>query len=106
MYVIEAIDADDDDEDDLQSFYDRMTDNIQERLQALIRRFQQAGLNAQPEIIVGHKARTIVQYTVTESVDLIIMPSVRVDLRHPDVGLNSVSHHVSMLCQCPVMLIK
>jgi len=104
MYVIEAIDSDE--EDDLESFYAEVEDNVRERLQSLIRKFQQVGLMAQPEIVVGHKARTIVQYTVTESVDLVVMPSQRVDLQHPEKGLNSLSHQVSLLCQCPVMLIK
>lgn len=105
MYVIEAIDSNEV-EDDLESFYAEVEDNIRERLQLLIRRFQQVGLMAQPEIVVGQKARTIVQYTVTESVDLVVMPSQRVDLQHPEKGLNSISHQVSLLCQCPVMLIK
>lgn len=104
MYVIEAIDSDE--EDDLESFYTEVEENIRERLQSLIRQFQQVGLIAQPEVVVGQKARTIVQYTVTESVDLVVMPSQRVDLQHPEKGLNSLSHHVSLLCQCPVMLIK
>jgi nucleotide-binding universal stress UspA family protein len=104
MYVIEAIDADD--EDDMQSFYTEVEDRIRDRLQSLIQRFQQVGLAVSSEIVVGHKARTIVQYTATESVDLVVMPSRRVDLQHPEKGLYSLSHQVSLLCQCPVMLIK
>ena len=104
IYVIEAIDAEE--EDELQAFYAEVEDTVRERLQSLIRRFQHAGLMARPEIVVGHKARTIVQYTATESVDLIVMQSERVDLQHPEQGLNSLSHQVSLFCQCPVMLIK
>ena len=104
MYVIEAIDAGD--EEELTSFYAEVEDKVRDRLQSLIRRFRQAGLMARPEIVVGHKARTIVQYTATESVDLIVMQSERVDLQHPEPGLNSLSHQVSLFCQCPVMLIK
>lgn len=104
IYVIEAIDTDD--EEELKSFYAEVEDSVRERLQSLVRRFQQAGLMARPEIVVGHKARTIVQYTATESVDLIVMQSERVDLQHPEQGLSSLSHQVSLFCQCPVMLIK
>jgi nucleotide-binding universal stress UspA family protein len=104
IYVIEAIDAED--EDELQSFYAEVEDTVRERLQTLIGRFQQAGLVARPEIVIGHKARTIVQYTATASVDLIVMQSERFDLQHPELGLNSLSHQVSLFSQCPVMLIK
>lgn len=104
IYVIESIDAGD--EEELKSFYAEVEDSVRERLQTLVRRFQQAGLMARPEIVVGHKARTIVQYTATESVDLIVMQSERVDLQHPEQGLSSLSHQVSLFCQCPVMLIK
>ncbi len=103
MYVIEAID---DEEDDLESFYAEVEGRVRDRLQRVMNQFEQAGLTVRPEIVVGRKARTIVNYTVTESVDLIVMSSERVDLQRPETALNSLSHQVSLFCQCPVMLIK
>lgn len=107
MYVIEAIDADEDEDDNgLQSFYAELEAGIREHLATLSERFVAAGLSVQSEIVVGHGPREIVQYSASESVDLIVMRSHRVDLNRPFEKLTSVSHQVSLFCQCPVMLVK
>ena len=107
MYVIEAIDESPDEEaDELTAFYAELEDTVRIRLQEFSRRFQNAGLEVRPEIVVGRTARVIVQYSATESVDLIVMRSERVDWDRPEKVLNSLSHQVSMFCQCPVMLLK
>ena len=56
--------------------------------------------------MVGHGPREIVQYSATRAVDLIVMRSERVDLNRPYERVNTVSHQVSLFCQCPVMLVK
>ena len=103
IYVIEAID---DDDEDLETFYAEAERRVRDRLQSVMQPFEQAGLSVRPEIVVGQKARTIVHYTAAQSVDLIVMSSERVDLQRPETALNSISHQVSLFCQCPVMLIK
>jgi len=108
MYVIEAIDDSDDDdaENDIESFYAQLEADVREKVRAIAARFEQAGLSVRAEIVVGHGPREIVQYSATESVDLIVMRSERVDLTQPDRRVTSVSHQVSLFCQCPVMLVK
>ena len=107
LHVIEAIDqAGDDDETGLHRFYAELEAGVREKLAELARRFEQAGLPVQMEIVVGRRVRDIVQYSATKSVDLIVMKSDRVDLNRPQEGWASVSHQVSIFCQCPVMLVK
>lgn len=107
MYVIEAIDAeDDDDESELSEFFAEIETDIRRRLMSFVQRFEQAGLAARVEVLVGHGPREIVQYSASESVDLVVMRSERVDLSRPFENVTSVSHQVSLFCQCPVMLLK
>ena len=107
LHVIEAVDqAGDDDETELDRFYAELEVGVRERLGELARRFERAGLAVRKEIVVGRRVRDIVQYSATESVDLIVMKSDRVDLNRPQEGWASVSHQVSIFCQCPVMLVK
>ena len=108
MYVIEAIDVvtNGDNDDDLESFYAELEVNIQKKLAGAAQRFEHAGLTVKAEILIGRGAREIVQYSATESVDLIVMRSQRVDLNRPHENLASFSHQVSLFCQCPVMLVK
>lgn len=108
MYVIEAIDdsEDDDRENGIQAFYAELEADIREKVGGIAARFEQEGLPVRAEIVVGHGPREIVQYSASESVDLIVMRSERVDLSQPDQRVTSVSHQVSLFCQCPVMLVK
>ena len=107
MYVIEAIEeAVDDEEDELTAFYAELEANVRRRLLELSQRFERAGLVVRPEIVVGRTAGAIVRYSTVEAVDLIVMRSERIDLNHPEQVLTSLSHQVSMFCQCPVMLLK
>ena len=107
IYVIEAVEeAAYDEEDELDAFYAHLEANVRRRLQDLSQRFEHAGLAVRPEIVVGRTAQVIVRYSATESVDLIVMRSERVDLNQPEKVLTCLSHQVSMFSQCPVMLLK
>ncbi len=106
LYVIEAIESADEPEDEFSSFYAELEESVRERLAAVARQFEAAGLPVEREIVVGHQVREIVQFSATQSVDLIVMNSQRVDPNQPGRGVGSISHQVSVFCQCPVMLIK
>lgn len=109
MYVIEAIDqrADEEDDDDgSDEFFAELEVGVRRRMASLLARFEQAGLAVRAEVVIGHSPREIIQFSATEAVDLVVMRSERVDLNRPFEKINSVSHQVSLLCQCPVMLIK
>ena len=107
MYVIEAIaDSAVESEGEFDSLYAAAEAHVRDRLQQLSRPLAEAGISVRPEIVVGERARTIVQYSAGHSVDLIVMESDRCDLTHPEQALDHFSHQVSIFCQCPVMLLK
>jgi nucleotide-binding universal stress UspA family protein len=107
IYVIEAIaESAQDTSEEFADFYAELEQRVRQRLAELARPFQQAGVSVRPEVIVGQKAHAVVQYSVTRSIDLIVMESERCDLTCPESALDSFSHQVSMFCQCPVMLLK
>jgi len=107
MYVIEAIaDSAVESEGEFDEFYAAAEARVRSRLQQLSQPLIDAGINVRPEIVVGERAKTIVQYSVLETVDLIVMESERCDLNHPESALDNFGHQVSMFCQCPVMLVK
>ena len=105
LYVIEAIDHSEDD-DEIGRFYAELESRFRQKLSAIVLQYQQAGLPVRSEVVIGHRPREIIQYSATQSVDLIVMRSERVDLSRPDQRVTSVSHQVSLFCQCPVMLVK
>ena len=109
LYVIESIDdggEDEDEEDELQTFYAQVECKVRKRLVEMVQRFQDAGLEVRLEIVVGRTAHTVIQFSSTEKVDLIVMQAVRIDVDRPEQALASVSHQVSLFCPCPLMLLK
>ncbi|MFT5327009.1 MAG: nucleotide-binding universal stress UspA family protein [Planctomycetaceae bacterium] len=106
LYVIEAIDLANEPDDEISHFYSELEDSIRLKLAEVARRFEAAGLSVDQEIVIGHQVRDIVHYSATQSIDLIVMNSQRVDPNQPGRGVGSISHQVSVFCQCPVMLIK
>lgn len=107
LHVIEAIDrATEEPDEETRRFYAELETSVRERLDDLARLFESAGLSVEQEIVVGHRVRDIVHYSAVQSVDLIVMRSRRVDPTQPARGIGTVSHQVSVLSQCPVMLIK
>lgn len=108
LYVIEAISDCDEDEEgsEFDTFYAELEVGIRQKLSELAQRFRQAGLMVDVEIVVGHSPQEIIRYSATGAIDLIVMRSCRIDLSRPYENLMSVSHQVSLFCQCPVMLVK
>lgn len=108
MYVIEAIDVGDEDDDnnEFARFYTELEVGIRRQMLEFANRFREAGLTVDVEILVGHGPREIVRYSATGAIDLIVMRSQKVDLDRPYENLTSASHQVCLFCQCPVMLVK
>lgn len=106
LYVIEAIDLANEPDDEISHFYSELEESIHSKLAEVARRFEAAGLSVEREVVIGHQVRDIVHFSATQSVDLIVMNSPRVDPNQPGREVGSISYQVSVFCQCPVMLIK
>ena len=104
LHVIETIDDEPDDE--LDDFYKDLERQAESRLAAMAKRFSDTGVSVSHEIVFGNRAREIVRYSSERHVDLVVMRSRRMDLQQPTDHFGSVSHQVSIFCQCPVLLLK
>lgn len=93
-------------DDELQAFYQRLEARALGELESRAQRFAQAGVRVSQRIRFGSRAAEIVRFAGEHAVDLIIMSSHAIDREHPATSLATVSYQVSVLCECPVMLVK
>jgi len=104
LHVIETI-GDMADEETTE-FYDQLEQSASAKLQATAEPLAAAGLDVQQEIVFGRRGPEIVRYQVERDVDLVVLSSHKVDLSGPTGELATLSHQVSILCQCPVLLAR
>ena len=104
LHVIEQIGGDADAE--LIQFYGRLRDRAESELERLSQRFGAAGVAVDSKIRIGHRLNEIVTDSVERKVDLIVMSSHKLDLTKPHPTWATLSYQVSVLCPCPVLLVK
>lgn len=101
LHVIELI-AETNRHGELDSFYDNLEAQAQNKFAALLAVAPQAN----NEIVFGDRVDEILNYVDTHKVDLIVMSSRRVDPHNPGEGLGTISQRIGILAQCPVLLVK
>jgi universal stress protein A len=89
-----------------QSFYTRVERMARDHMAKLGRPLQERMVPRREEIVYGNRAREIVRYAVEMGVDLIVLTSHRIGVEDPGAGWGTVSYKVSILAQCPVLLVK
>lgn len=104
LHVIEAIDGEPDEE--MQVFYASLEAKARLTLGELSRKLAEKGLAVEQEIVFGQRVGQIVRHSVEHGVDLVVMRCEKVDLANPGDEWRSLSHQVSILSQCPVLLLK
>ena len=104
LHVVEEIQGDQDTE--VQQFYDRLRNRAEAELETLSQRFYEAGLIVERKVRIGKRLKEIVTDSVDRNVDLIVMSSHKPDLTNPLETWNTLSYQVSVLCPCPVLLVK
>lgn len=104
LHVIETIEHLADAE--IQNFYDMLESSAQEKLEIMATRLLDENVTVGREIIFGPRGREIVRYTADHNIDLVVLSSHRVDPTHPNRGWSTLSYQVSVLCPCPVLLVK
>ncbi len=92
--------------EEFQDFYEKLEADAHEKMTALIAAQPDSGIPLTVHIIVGHRVEEILRFTTAQDVDLVVMSSHKIDLQHPDEGWGTISHKVSILAQCPVLLVK
>lgn len=107
LHVIEVIDDGDfDDDPDVKEFYRRLKERSQRELETMRQRFDDAGVTIRDKIRFGKRAVEIVNYSNEHSTDLIVMSSHPLADRAPSTSIVTLSYQVSLVCECPVLLVK
>lgn len=104
LHVIEVLDVPADNE--LKVFYEKLDRHAQSELDKLSERFVAAGLSIDQKVRYGKRVNEIVIDANERKADLIIMNSHAIDLQKPMQGWATVSYQVSVLCACPILLVK
>jgi universal stress protein A len=104
LHVIETIDYVANEE--VEQFYKMLTDRAHRKLEDIAARFRVDGIEVEQKVVLGKRARGTVMYVLENEVDLVVLSSHRVDLNDIPKGLGTLSHQVSILCPCDVLLVK
>src|SRR5262249_51466519 len=104
LHVIETINIESDAE--LEQFYARLQARADAELENLSQRFVAAGLAVDRKVRFGKRLHEIVGDSVERKADLIILSSHKPDLASPLQTWATLSYQVSVLCPCPVLLVK
>lgn len=104
LHVIETVDDSADRE--LQEFYDRLEARADRELEDRSQRFVEAGLAVDCKVRYGKRLQEIIQDAEDRKIDLIVMSSHQVDPERPLESWGTLSYQVSLLCPCPVLLVK
>jgi universal stress protein A len=87
-------------------FYDRLETKANQLLQHLQGRVEARKLSVRGVVVFGNRTKEIVHFAAQTNADLIVLTSPRLDPANPSAGLASLSYKLSMLAQCPVLLVK
>lgn len=97
--------------EEFQTFYATLEEQATQKIQALVAQYT-GGLNSdkpvqlEPKITYGNRVQEIIRFAEEQSVDLIVINSHKIEWNEPTQGLGTISYKVSILADCPVLLIK
>jgi nucleotide-binding universal stress UspA family protein len=103
LHVIEAITGTSWQEE--KDFYGRLQKAAKSHLAHLARGLP-PGVPCQAEILIGKRAAEVVRFARDNGTDLIVLTAPRFDPAHPEAGWASLSHKISFLAPCPVLLVQ
>ena len=104
MHVIESIEYAND--KIMAAFYESLQEQAEKELDRRAQEFTAAGIPVEQEVLMGKTARCIVGYAMRKRADLVILSSHKVRLDEAPKSWATLSYQVSIMCQCPVMLVK
>lgn len=104
LHVIETIDGLKSKE--LKSFYARLERKAGAALTTFARRAPNGTAGVEVAVGYGRRADQIVDFAGANAVDLIVLASHRVNPSMENRDWGSISYKVSILAQCPVLLVK
>jgi nucleotide-binding universal stress UspA family protein len=103
LHVIETLEYED---VELKPFYESLESSAWDKLKPMAEQCTQAGIEVDQDVVFGRRAVCIVDYASDKKVDLIVLSSHRIESERPTKNLVTLSYQVSIMCQCPVLLVK
>src|SRR5262249_44221803 len=91
---------------ELSAFYTRLASHAEAELTTHSQSLRNAGISVDRKILYGKRLTEIVREAHDQKVDLIVVSSHKVDLASPVQSLGSLRYQISILCDCPVSLVK
>jgi nucleotide-binding universal stress UspA family protein len=104
IHVVEPM-ADSDDET-LQAFTTRLTEEAEQHLQKRADKLADLGSSVACENRVGKRHSEIVSFAMENDVDLIIMNSHRVTAATEPQNAFSLSHQIALMAPCAILMLK
>jgi universal stress protein A len=92
--------------DELKTFYRKLENEARKGMKLLMASLAKSGIEVRGEIVYGNRVNEIIRHAVSHRVDLIVLGSHRVSLKKAGQEWGTISHKVSILSQCPVLLVK
>ncbi|MCS7168250.1 MAG: universal stress protein [Gemmatales bacterium] len=87
-------------------FYDHLEQEARRHLQQCAQQLAAKQVAWHIVILYGNRADEVITYASENAVDLIVLSSHKVDLDKPLTGWATLSYKISILAQCPVLLVK
>lgn len=107
LHVVQSIEAGTETPDrETSDFYEHISKRAESELEALSRRFLEADIQCEFKVRIGDRMEEIVQFAHDHRVDLIVMSSHRVDPDRLAETWGTLSYKVSVICDCPILLVK
>jgi nucleotide-binding universal stress UspA family protein len=91
--------------EEFKGFYEKLEQRAHAEMQRLLE-LHRGETPLQYTIAYGQRAQEILSFAEDNQIDLIVLSSSKVDPAEPARGWGSISHKVSILAQCPVLLVK
>ena len=107
LHVVQSIDSGGDSPDEeTTEFYEHIRKRAESELERMSQRFLDADVPCEVKVRIGDRLQEIVEFAGHHAVDLIVMSSHRIDPNHLAETWGTLSYKVSVICECPILLVK
>lgn len=107
LHVVQAIDSEGETPDEeTTEFYDHIRKRTESEMERISQRFTDAEVPCEVKVRVGDRLQEIIDFSSQHAVDLIIMSSHRIDPGNLAETWATLSYKVSVICDCPILLVK
>ncbi len=93
-------------DDETSEFYNQLRQRAASELERFSQRFLDAEKACEVKIRVGDRLKEITDFADQHRVDLIVMTSHKVDSERLSETWATLSYKVSVICRCPILLVK